>query len=397
MKIAIDLTALMPDSTGVDRYMKNLVFHLGQIDRENQYRIYINFADINLFKQKLPDNFRLIPRCVQVKAVRLIFQHFWLPLAAHHWKADIVHSPSFFMPLFRGKQRHLLSVHDMTFFSMDHYHHWFRQSIIYKFMIKKSIVRTDLLLVPSESTKCDVLNEFPHYSTDRIKVIPYGVDKEFGLHSREEVLRVIERLGLPSSYLLYVGTIEPRKNLKRLVESYKELLGLNITEDLVLVGKLGWGYKELLAEIRKPLLRNRVHFLGYVKQHDLPRIYAGASVFVYPSLYEGFGFPPLEAMACGVPTITSSNSALGEYYHGAALQIMPESVPALTEAIKLMLDDDSMRTTFFERGLERSSQFSWKKTAEAILECYQSLAYNQRDENIAPMSPRADDSIREEL
>ncbi|MFC1849532.1 glycosyltransferase family 4 protein [candidate division CSSED10-310 bacterium] len=373
MKVAIDLTALLPVKTGVDIFLKNLVLHFGKIDEENSFRIYVNYEDRHIFDHCLPDNYTIVPRSLRLRAIRLLFQQLWFPFDIDGW-ADVVHSPSFLMPFYRGRQRHMLTVYDMTFFSLPGYHNALRRSQFFRHMILKSILRTDLVQVPSQSTKQDVLNYLPQVSPERIHVIPYGLGHEFRIHSRDEVLNAVKRFGLPTPYILYVGTIEPRKNVASLVESYKTLLKMGISEHLVLVGPFGWGYQELLKKIRSDSLKNRVHLLGYVNHEDLPGIYAGARLFVYPSFYEGFGLPPLEAMACGLPTITSRTSALEEYYKVAAVLVSPTDKNALTEAMKRLLFDDALRAEYRDRGLTLASMFKWEKTAARMLDCYKLLA-----------------------
>ena len=171
----------------------------------------------------------------------------------------------------------------------------------------------------------------PDIRSERIHVIPAGVGEEFHLQAANDVQRARSRLKLNWPYILYVGTIEPRKNLQRLVESYERLIAKGgVREHLVLAGRLGWDYKGILEQINSPALRDRVHLPGYISQGDLPLLYAGARLFVYPSLEEGFGFPPLEAMACGVPTIASLSSSLAENLREAAELVPPDDTEALT-------------------------------------------------------------------
>jgi glycosyltransferase involved in cell wall biosynthesis len=157
-----------------------------------------------------------------------------------------------------------------------------------------------------------------------VRVIPAGIGEEFKVYPQGAIQKTLGRLGLPASYILYVGTIEPRKNLELLVQGYKRLVTMGKTkEHLVLAGRMGWGYDDLLKQIENSELQNLVHVVGYVDQKDLPLLYAGAILFVYPSLQVGFGFPPLEAMACGVPTISSQGSSLGENLQGCGKTDLP--------------------------------------------------------------------------
>jgi len=229
----------------------------------------------------------------------------------------------------------------------------------------------DLVTVPSVATQTDVLRFVPELSEERVRVIAHGVGEEFKLYPPDEIERSVRRLRLPASYILYVGTIEPRKNISTLVESYRRLVvSEGISEHLLLVGQLGWKYKQVLKKLNAQELRGRVHQIGYMPQEDLPWIYAGARLFVYPSVHEGFGFPPLEAMACGVPTISSLSSSMTENLHGAAELFPPDNVEALTEAIRRLLYDEWARKDLRQKGLVRAATYCWDETARKTVQCY---------------------------
>jgi len=378
MRIAIDLTSLLPQPTGVDNYLKQLVLNLSKIDHENQYMILINYEDRNVFQGMLPRNFTAIALCLRPRAVRLLFQQIILPVAAMGWNADVVHSPSFIMPLYRGGQRHVVTIHDMTFFSLPECHITLRRSSSYKRAVLWSIRRAHLVIAPSQSTKQHILDVIPDMAPDQIRVIPQGIGEEFRVYPEAEARRELSRLCLPSPYILYVGTIEPRKNLQRLVESYRTLLTKErLSEHLVLAGRLGWGYGELMQQLGSPELRGKVHLLGYVAQSDLPWLYAGARLFVYPSLQEGFGFPPLEAMACGVPTISSLSSSLAENLQGAAELVPPDDEDGLTAAMHQLLYDDVRRAKYRQEGLARIAKFRWEQTAQDTLNCYRDVGCSE--------------------
>src|SRR5688572_1899997 len=265
MHIAIDLTARLPETTGVDNYLMQLVTHLGKIDHANEYRVYVNYEDRDLFDGVLPGHFSIVPLSLRPRPVRLLFQQIVLPLATHRWKADVLHSPSFLMPFFRGRSRHVLTVHDMTFFSLPQCHTRFHRSKPFRDAVLKSIHLADAVIVPSRSVKQAVLRFMPELSPRGIHVIAFGISDEFRLHRSPKTQEVLDRLGIPRPYILHVGTIEPRKNLDRLVESYRKLVASGtVTEHLVLAGRLGWGYDELLRKIESPELAGRVHLKKYV-------------------------------------------------------------------------------------------------------------------------------------
>jgi glycosyltransferase involved in cell wall biosynthesis len=372
MRIAIDFTSFIPQMTGVDTYMKQLVWNLAKIDRINQYRIYHNYEDRRLFAEGLPLNVSHCPLSTRPRPVRLIAQQVLLPAAVSGWGADVVHSPSFIMPYLRGAARHVLTVHDMTSFSYPQCHIALRRSGLYRRMVLASLRRADAVVVPSQATRQAILEFLPDLQPDRIHVTVPGIGEEFRLCDPASVREVVARLKLPQPYILYVGTLEPRKNLPALVESYRRLVEAGaIKEHLVLAGKLGWGYEALLAQIDTPLLRRRVHLAGYVDQKDLPAVYAGASLFVYPSLHEGFGFPPLEAMACGVPVISTRSSSLVENLEHAAELVAPDDIAGLADAMQDLLTDDTLRAKRQGQGLEQARQYRWEQTARETVKSYQ--------------------------
>jgi alpha-1,3-rhamnosyl/mannosyltransferase len=246
-------------------------------------------------------------------------------------------------------------------------------------MVLASLRRADVVTVPSKATRQAILEFLPDLQPDRIHVTVEGVGEEFRLCDPKSVQRVVARLMLPQPYILYVGTLEPRKNLPALVESYRRLVEAGaVKEHLVLAGGLGWGYEALLKQIATPVLRGRVHLTGYVDAQDLPALYAGARLFVYPSLHEGFGLPPLEAMACGVPVISTLSSSLVENLAGAAELVFPDDVAALADAILRLLTDEPLRAERRAQGLARASHFRWDQTARETLSSYHAAMGSER-------------------
>lgn len=380
MRIIIDLTAFIPRMTGVDIYLTQLILNLAKVDTDNQYLIVLNFEDRELFERDLPENFSCVCLSARPRTIRLLFQQALLPIVALLWKADLVHSPAFIMPYVRGSSRHVLTIQDMTSFSHPECHNALRRSSLYLTLVRSSVERTDGIAVPSHATKKAIMEFMPEVNPDRIYVTALGISEEFRLLDPAHVEDVTSRLELPKNYILYVGTLEPRKNLPALVESFRRLVEAGeITEHLVIAGKLGWGYDELLQQIDVPALRGRVHLAGYVDQKDLPAIYAGAKLFVYPSLFEGFGFPPLEAMACGVPTISTQTSSLIENLKDAAELVPAGDIEALTDSIKLLLTDNVLWEKRRLQGLELAGRYRWENTARDTVNCFErTLATAQR-------------------
>jgi alpha-1,3-rhamnosyl/mannosyltransferase len=372
VKIGIDLTPLMRQGTGVDTYLIGLVHHLAKLDGRHRYRLFINWEDRHRF-DALPPNFSVVPASLRPRPVRLLFQHGFEPLAS--WDLDVLHSPAFLMPLVRGRPRHLLTVFDMTFFSMPHVHVHLRRSAPYQRAVLASMRRTDRLTVPTAAVKRDVLEMVPDLPEERVEVIGYGVGDAFRPHRPDQIRPVLARLGLPERYLLHVGTLAPRKNLTCLVDAFSELLEhTELPEHLVLVGRSGMDQKPLLQRLNTPQLHDRVHLTGYLEESDLPALYAGASLFVFPSWAEGFGFPPLEAMASGVPVVASRTSALEENLDGAAALVDPGDSSALAAEIAALLRDRSRRHALRRAGMERAAAFGWDQAARRTLALYEELA-----------------------
>jgi alpha-1,3-rhamnosyl/mannosyltransferase len=368
MRVGIDVTALLPQATGVDNYLTHLVLALGRVDRVTRYTVFTNAEDRRLFAGALPPNFTIVPACLRGRPVRLVFQQALLPAAARALGLDVLHSPSFLMPLVRGRQRHLLTVYDMTMFTMPGHHTLLRRSRLFLRGVSASIRRTDLVSVPSEAVRQDLLALMPDVPPDRVRVIVPGVGEEFRPAPDGRPVR-------PRPYVLFVGTLEPRKSVETLAASYRQLVAEgDLDEELVLAGRVGWNCERLFAQLEAPELRGRVHRLGYVPQAELVRLYAGARLFVYPSLREGFGFPPLEALASGIPTITTDSSAMAENLRGAAELVPAGDVQALTAAMRRLLRDPALRTERRARGLERAARFRWEETARQTRACYEELA-----------------------
>jgi glycosyltransferase involved in cell wall biosynthesis len=374
MHIGVDLTALLPRITGVDQYLLHIVRGLARIDARNRYTVFVNREDRKLF-DGLPPNFAVRSASLRPRPLRLGFQQLVLPAAALALRLDVLHAPSFFLPLWRGRGKQLLSVHDMTSFTHPQLHTPLRRSRAYLAGVEASIRRADLVSVPSEFVADEVKRIVRSIGPERVRVVRYGIGEEFTPRASDEVAAVRERLHLPDRYILFVGTIQPRKDLDVVVEAYRRLVASGEDEThLVLAGQLGWGYRELLQRLAAPEFRERVHLPGYVSSDDLPALYAGAALFVYPSRVEGFGFPPLEAMATGTPVIASDTSSLAENLSGAAELVRVADAEAWFGALERLLDDVGLQERLRESGLRRAKEFTWERTARETLACYEELA-----------------------
>jgi glycosyltransferase involved in cell wall biosynthesis len=201
------------------------------------------------------------------------------------------------------------------------------------------------------------------------------VDREFHAVTDQTILeRVRKKYNLPTEFILFVGLIEPRKNIGMLIEAFSRVgQNSNNKTDLVIAGRWGWESKSILALVNQLNLEERVHFPGYIAQEDLPALYTLANIFVYPSLYEGFGLPVLEAMACGTPVITSNISSMPELIGESGILVQTGNLNALISAMRNVIENSGKLTEMSEKSLIRAAKFSWKKTAQLTLEAYEQV------------------------
>jgi len=236
--------------------------------------------------------------------------------------------------------------------------------------------QADIILVPSEASKADVIR-YLQVEAGRVRVIPWGCEARFTPSAAPtHAAEVKKRYGLPDRYILFLGTLEPRKDVLTLLQAFALLrAGQSDAElRLVIAGGMGWGYKEFFTTREALKLGDHVIFTGFVDEEDLPDLYRGALLFIYPSLYEGFGLPILEAMACGTPVITSTTSSMPEVAGNAALLVEPKKPESLAAAMASVLGDEMRMAELRRRGLERAKSFSWEAVARTTLDVYTTLA-----------------------
>lgn len=283
----------------------------------------------------------------------------------------IYHSPNFFLPPFAG--RSVTTVHDLSHHIHPEFHPPARIDYMRR-MLPDSLARASHVITVSESARQDVITHFGH-PPDRVTAIPLGVDPIFRPHSSAQLAPLMSRLDLQAQgYSLYVGTIEPRKNLDRLLDAYESLpQALRTRFPLVMAGSPGWRSEHTHARMARAASAGWLRYLRYVPQADLPALYAGARLFVYPSLYEGFGLPVLEAMASGVPVVTSNVSSLPEVGGNVALGIAPEDTDALAAALEQRLQDEVWQLQAHSAGIERARLFTWTRCVDSAVQVYASL------------------------
>ena len=298
-------------------------------------------------------------------------EHVELPWLARRQRLDLLHSPYYVKPYVLPVPS-VTTVYDVTPALYPDYLPGRRQQFIYELTTRLTVETSAALLTLSESARRDMIAVYDARPA-RITVTYPAVDDRFHPRSASEVLAVRRRLGLPEAYILYLGINKPHKNLPRLVEAFARVAQAVPDIVLVLAGKRDPRYPHALDRAWALGLGERVVTLDDVPEDDLPALYSGAALFAFPSLYEGFGFPVLEAMACGAPTVTSTTSSLPEVAGQAALLVPPDDVEGLTRAMIAVLQDGRLWTRLHRAGLERATQFSWNTTALRTLDVYRKL------------------------
>jgi glycosyltransferase involved in cell wall biosynthesis len=349
-------------SAGINWYVYNLLRHLPAADPALYYTVFLGerryrgAPGLDLHVSRLP---------TQQPMVRILWEQAIQPWAVRRSGIDLLHSPAFVGPM-AGGCPFVVTVHDLSFLDYPQNFRAMNRSYL-RVLARRSVLRARRVIAVSQSTRDDLVK---HYglSPERIDVVYNGVDAGFHPLSAGEIDSFRARNGLPGQFILFVGTLEPRKNVVRLIEAYAHLAGDR--PHLVLVGGKGWLYQEVFERVEGLGISDRVHLVGYVPADELCLWYNAALMFVYPSLYEGFGLPPLEAMACGTPVITSTASSLPEVVGRAALLVDPTDVAALATAMARVLGDPGLRAEMRAAGLERAQHFSWQESARRTVDSY---------------------------
>jgi glycosyltransferase involved in cell wall biosynthesis len=371
LRIAIDAHSVGAKLGGNESYAVNLIEALAQIDGANDYTLYVTTAEAyDRFHRRWP-NFKVRSTLPHTPLIRIP-----LTLSAELRKhpVDILHV-QFTAPPFCPCPV-VVSVHDLSF---EHLPHTFnrRSRTQLRLTVRHSAKRAARILSLSEHTRRDIMETYG-IEADRISAIPPAAPAHFApVKDDRELQRVRHNYGIQGDYFLSVGSIQPRKNLARLVKAYASLRNyssVNNLPKLVLVGKCAWLYDETFRALEESCVRDSVILTGYVPAADLPALYSGALCFVYPSYFEGFGLPPLEAMKCGAPVIVGNTTSLPEVVGDAGLAVDPFDVDAIAAAINRLMHDVMLRRELSVKGQTRAATFDWQETARRTLAVYEQVA-----------------------
>jgi glycosyltransferase involved in cell wall biosynthesis len=379
MRIAIDYSAAVNQQAGIGRLVRNQVLALAEVDHETDYRLVYarpNAGSVPHFP--FGRNFTRHEIGVRERWLTIMWHRARVPLPADWFSGpvDIYHSPDFVLPPLRHA-RGILTVHDLAFLMRPDCADD-RLRAYLEDVVPRSVRRADFVIADSENTRNDLV-VLLGVQPSSIAVVPGGVEERFAPVTDPEWLRRARReIGVGESpFVLAIGVIEPRKNLNRLMDAFLALKQRgNVPSDLklVLAGGKGWLFDGIFEHHAASPIRDDILMPGFVPDELLPSIYSAAEVLAFPSLYEGFGLPILEAMACGTPVVASRASCLPEVAEGASLLIEPTNVEGLTVSLELALTDTALRARLIEQGLKRAAGYTWRGAAERLLDVYRRVA-----------------------
>lgn len=369
MRIGIDARFFGSIGKGLGRYTQKLIENLEHIDHENQYVIFLRKEN---FDEYQPFNKNFTKVLADYRWYTFSEQIFFPQLLARQG-LDLMHFPHFNVPLLYRK-KFVLTIHDLILVhfptlrgtTLNPIWYWFKY-VAYKLTIASAIARAQKIITVSQFTKNDIISEYEK-AKNKIVVTYEACDGHCRI-SLGSPQRVLEKYGIIKPYLLYVGNAYPHKNLERLIEAFEKISEKFPNMQLALVGKEDYFYSKLQKFTSIKGISN-VHFLGYVTDQDLDVLYRFASLYVFPSLYEGFGLPPLEAMAKGTPVVSSDKPCMKEILGDAAHWVDAENIESLSHGIENVLNDKNLATVLAERGYEKIKEYSWEKMAQQTLDTY---------------------------
>jgi len=388
VKIILSVQPIKFPLTGIGRYTYELAKELERNSSINELKFIIG----NNFTNKIPEaashenkgiNMNIYINKIKHMAAKNkyivdLYRYYKSSSTAEPFKhvdGYIYHGPNFYVPKFRGTS--VVTIHDLSVLTMPQFHP--RERVLYLSReIEASLARSAMIITDSAYIKAEIVAHF-NIPEDRIGVAKLACGEEFHPRSVQDTASVLKAYGLEYKvYTLYAGTIEPRKNLSALLEAYRRLpTPVRQRHPLVLAGYKGWNNTDIMTRIDRGRREGWVKYLGFVPNDELPILYAGAKLFAFPSLYEGFGLPVLEAMASGVPVLTSDRSSLPEVGGSAVLYTIPDDVEDMRNNLERGLFDDAWRDAAIIRGTAQASRFSWKKCAEDTIAVYRAALDHQ--------------------
>jgi len=372
MRIGINALFMIPGIVGgSETILRNLISNLASIDSHNEYVLFTNQENSGSFNLDQPNFFEVrCPIPARFRPARTLWEQFILPIQCQWHRIDLLHSPGYVSPIALPCSS-VVSILDMNYFFFPE--DWSKFALwVLKILVPLSARRSCEIIALSQSSKRHIMKAL-HISEDKINVTYMGVDKIFHpRHNHRQILEMRKRIGIKGDFILCVANSHPHKNLRRLLQAYYILRkDKKITHQLLLAGNPGRDHLELVRIVRKLGIGQEVIFTGYIPHHQMPLAYQAADLFVFPSLYEGFGLPILESMACGTPVVSSNAASLPEVVGRAGILVDPYDANEMAGAMSRVLTDKKLVGTLIKEGLKHSKKFSWAETAKQTLAIYQ--------------------------
>lgn len=386
LKITIDATPVKPNPSGVGLYVANLIRELNALQADENFELGIVYqpqlqkwlkGDFN-FPESLKNYSQMNVLPLPVRISDLLFAS-GLKLNLSYFEKyfgspDILHGTNYSVYPYKNSLK-IMDIYDLSFIKYPAYTNTSIRAFMYTQKVKNSLKWTDLVLTISESSKRDIV-EYLQVDPNKVSVIPLASRYHSNYLSNEMIQELEQQVKYDFSkpYLLFVSNIEPRKNINSIITAFNFLKEkYKIEHQLILIGQKGWKYKQIFTAIETSPWKHEIHHLNYLSDELVALFYAKADIFVYPSHYEGFGLPVLEAMTLGAPVVTSNTSSIPEVTGDAALLIDPNEPIQLAEAILRIISDSQLRQTLIDKGKARTKLFSWEKTAQEVLKVYRSI------------------------
>lgn len=373
MRIGIDARFFGPIGKGLGRYTQKLIENLEKVDQTNQYFVFLKSENFNEYKPKNP-NFQKVKADYPWYGVS---EQIRFPRLLNKYKLDLVHFPHFNVPVFYMR-KFVVTIHDLILINfptirsstLSPLFYWIK-FLAYKIVIKSAISRSSRIIAVSNFTKSDILKNYGFIPEEKITVT-YEACEDFCMLSPNKDKEILLRYGIEKPYIMYVGNAYPHKNLERLILAFKLVRKKKDDLKLVLVGKKDYFYSRLEDMAKKENIGS-VIFVGYALDYELDTLFHNASAYVFPSLYEGFGLPPLEAMAKGTPVVSSDHPCMKEILGDSAYYFDGKSISDISRSVSAVLEDEKLKNDLTVRGYERIRRYSWKKMAKETLAVYNNI------------------------
>lgn len=370
--IAIDYTPAYEQGGGIGRLVRDLVAALAQQGHDTDYRLFISGAQLNDLPEPPYSNFTWKPTRISPTWLARLWHRANLPIPVEIFtgSVDLYHATDFVLPPTRKHTRTVVTVHDLSFVRVPETASPNLKAYLDR-VVPQSVQRADHVIADSQATKDDLIDLY-NLSPDKISVLLSGIQSHFHpVDDPQKIQAVRNKYNLGNRpYIFSIGTVQPRKNYGRVIEALATLREQGYDISFVVAGGKGWLEETIYDTLKSTQMEPYVHFIGFADDADLPALYSGAACVAFPSLYEGFGFPVLESMACGTPVVTSNISSLPEVAGDAALMVNPLETGDITAALKKLLDDSTLRGNLRQRGFKQSRQFTWDSAAKQLQNIY---------------------------